>query len=84
MISSIVTLLPTFVLSGFAFPIRNMPIAIQFVTYFVPARYFLVILRSIVLKGSGIVSYWKEMLALILMSFITLGLSIHRIRKNII
>ena len=84
MISAIITLLPTFVLSGFAFPIRNMPFAIQLITYLVPARYFLVILRSIVLKGSGIASFWKEMLALILMSFITLGLSIRRIRKNII
>ena len=84
MISSIITLLPTFVLSGFAFPIRNMPLAIQLITYLVPARYFLVILRGIVLKGSGIASYWKDMLALILMSIATLGLSIRRIRKNII
>ncbi len=84
MISAIITLLPTFVLSGFAFPIRNMPIAVQLVTYLVPARYFLVILRSIVLKGSGIESFWKDMLALIIMSLILLGLSIRRIRKNII
>lgn len=84
MISAVITLLPTFVLSGFAFPIRNMPIAVQLTTYLVPARYFLVILRSIVLKGSGIESFWKEMLALIIMSIIMLGLSIKRIRKNII
>jgi ABC-2 type transport system permease protein len=84
MISSIITLLPTFVLSGFVFPIRNMPIGVQLITYLVPARYFLVILRNIVLKGSGITSFWKEMLALILMSFVTLGLSINRLRKNII
>lgn len=84
MISSVITLLPTFVLSGFSFPIRNMPIAIQFITYLVPARYFLVILRSIVLKGSGLASFWKEILALVIMSVFLLGLSINKIRKNIV
>ena len=61
-----------------------MPFVIQLITYLVPARYFLVILRSIVLKGSGIVSFWKDILALITMSIVLLGLSIKRIRKNII
>ena len=84
MISSLVTMLPTFILSGFVFPIRNMPFVIQIITYIVPARYFLDILRNIVLKGSGITSVWPDMIALVIMAFITLGLSIIRIRKNII
>jgi len=46
--------LPTFILSGFIFPISSMPRVLQFVTYVVPARYFLVALRGIVLKGSAI------------------------------
>lgn len=82
MISAIATLLPTFILSGFVFPIRNMPFAIQLATYIVPTRYFLVILRNIILKGTGIASYWMEMCALILFAFITLGLSINRIRRS--
>jgi ABC-2 type transport system permease protein len=53
-IALIVTLLPTTLLSGFAFPIEQMPPAIQAITYLVPARYYFVILKSIFLKGSGL------------------------------
>jgi len=83
MISAITTLLPTFILSGFVFPIRNMPIPIQLITYIIPTRYFLVILRNIVLKGSGLISFWRELLALVLMTFITLGLSVLRMKKSL-
>ena len=46
--------LPTFILSGFIFPISSMPAVVQAITHIVPARYFLVALRAIVLKGAGI------------------------------
>lgn len=52
LVSSLVTLLPTFILSGFVFPIRSMPSVLQFITYFIPARYFLAALRAIILKGA--------------------------------
>ena len=56
--------LPMVYLSGFIFPIENMPAAIQPVTYLIPLRYFLVILRSIFLKGVGLETFWPEALAL--------------------
>ena len=82
MISVIITMLPSFILSGFVFPIRNMPVVIQLVTYVVPARYFLVILRNIIIKGTGIESYWQEMAALIILSAVLLGISIKRLSKK--
>ncbi len=57
MIAVIATMLPTFILSGFVFPIRNMPPIIQAITYVIPARYFLVALRSIMLKGAGLSAF---------------------------
>ena len=52
----LISLLPTIMLSGFIFPISSMPAALQVVTYVVPARYFLIALRGIVLKGSAAVA----------------------------
>jgi ABC-2 type transport system permease protein len=57
-------LMPMMLLSGFVFPIENMPPAIQPVTYLIPLRYFLVILRSIFLKGVGLETLWPQALAL--------------------
>ena len=51
-------------LSGFIFPIENMPAAIQLLTYLVPLRYFLVIVRAIFLKGVGLEAMWPEVLGL--------------------
>ena len=62
--SSFFFLLPMVFLSGFIFPIENMPAAIQTVTYLVPVRYFLVILRGIFLKGIGLEVLWPQALAL--------------------
>jgi len=82
MLSSMISMLPTFILSGFVFPIRNMPLVIQLVTYIVPTRYFLVILRDIVLKGSGIISFWHELLILFILAVVLLGLSTLRLSKS--
>lgn len=57
-------LIPMMLLSGFVFPIENMPAAVQTVTYLIPLRYFLVILRSIFLKGVGLETLWPQALAL--------------------
>jgi ABC-2 type transport system permease protein len=75
------SILPSFLLSGFVFPIRNMPYAIQLVTYVVPARYFVVLLRSILIKGVGIEAYWKELIALALFSLLMLGASTARMSR---
>jgi ABC-2 type transport system permease protein len=64
MTSTFFFLIPMVLLSGFVFPIENMPPAIQQVTYLIPLRYFLVILRSIFLKGVGLEVLWPQVLAL--------------------
>ena len=58
-------LTPMIYLSGFIFPIENMPAWIQPVTYLIPLRYFLVILRGLFLKGVGLETFWPQALALV-------------------
>jgi ABC-2 type transport system permease protein len=82
-ISMISTVLPTMILSGFVFPIRNMPLVVQAVTYIVPARYFLVILRGIILKGVGMAELLPEVAALTLYTVVLLTLAALRWRKRI-
>jgi len=74
--------LPTFILSGFIFPISSMPTVIQYITNIVPARYFLVALRAIVLKGAGIAAFWEEMAALAIFATIALGLASLRLKRE--
>ena len=75
-------MLPTMMMSGFIFPIRNMPKAVQVITYIIPARYFMVALRSIILKGTGIAAFWPQILCLIGFAVLLLSLSWTRMRKN--
>ena len=75
--------LPTFMLSGFTYEIFNMPAWVQYVTYLVPARYFIVILRGIYLKGVGIEALWVNILALSLFSFIAVRLAIMKFKKKV-
>ncbi len=75
LLSIILTILPTFILSGFVFPIRNMPALIYPITYFIPARYFLVALRAIILKGAGFPAFWDQILALAFFGVLSLALS---------
>ena len=75
-------LTPMIWLSGFVFPIENMPIVIQVVTYLVPLRYFLVIVRSIFLKGVGIETLWPQVAALTAWGVAVLSLAIARSTKR--
>jgi ABC-2 type transport system permease protein len=75
-------LMPMIYLSGFIFPIENMPAVIQPVTYLIPLRYFLVILRSIFLKGVGLGVLWPEALALSAWGLAMLALAIARSTKR--
>ena len=75
--------LPMVLLSGFAFPIANMPMIIQVVTYVNPIRYFLVIVRGIFLKGIGWEILWHQILALAMIGTTLLTLSSLRFRKKI-
>jgi ABC-2 type transport system permease protein len=76
------SLLPTMILSGFIFPITSMPTVVQWITHIVPARYFLVALRSIVLKGADITAFWQEMVALAIFATVALGLASLRLRRE--
>ena len=63
-ISSFIMIMPMIFLSGFTFPIENMPRVVQYMTYLIPLRYFNIIVRGVVLKGLGITDLWQETLAL--------------------
>jgi ABC-2 type transport system permease protein len=74
--------MPTLMLSGFIFPISSMPGPLQIVTYAVPARYFLTVLRGIVLKGVGVLAFWQDLVALVVFAALMLGLSSLRLRRE--
>ena len=83
MTTSFFFLLPMIFLSGFIFPIENMPEVIQRVTYLIPLRYFLVILRGIFLKGIGLEVFWPEALALLAWGLAVLALATLRSTKRL-
>ena len=81
--SSFFFFMPSFMLSGFTFPIRNKPEAVQWLTRINPQRYFIEILRGIFLKGEGISMLWPQMLALFVIGVVVLGGSTARFHKTI-
>jgi ABC-2 type transport system permease protein len=74
---------PAFMLSGFTFPIRNMPISVQYLTFLNPLRYFMEIVRGVFLKGAGISVLWPQMLALLVYGTVVLAFSAARFRKKL-
>jgi ABC-2 type transport system permease protein len=74
--------LPTFILSGFIFPITSMPAAVQAVTHIVPARYFVAALRAVVLKGTSVDVVWPQMGALVIFASVMLGLASLRLQRE--
>lgn len=83
MMSTFFFYFPAVLLSGFMFPIANMPPVIQWLTYLNPLRYFLVIIRGIFLKGVGLHILWPQMVALAVMGIITLWLASRRFHKTL-
>ena len=75
--------MPFMYLSGFAFPIANMPKVIQYCTYAIPLRYFLEIVRGIFLKGAGLRELWSQALALLIIGVTILTLSVLRFSKKL-
>jgi drug efflux transport system permease protein len=74
---------PAFMFSGFVFPIRNMPQIVQYITYVNPLRYFLEIVRGIMLKGAGVNLLWPQMAMLLAYGVAIMGLSAARFRKRL-
>ena len=82
MLAFLSTMIPGLLLSGFLFPIASMPRPIQLLTYLIPARYFLVIVRGIFLKGVGIAVLWPHALPMTLLGLFLFALSIRSFRKQ--
>jgi ABC-2 type transport system permease protein len=81
-VALLISYLPTLMLSGFIFPIASMPVALQVLTYAVPARYFLIALRGIVLKGVGVAVFWQELVALAVFAGLVLALASLRLKRE--
>jgi len=79
-ISLIGLMLPTILLSGFIFPIENMPKIYDYVSMILPPRYFIIIIKNIMIKGTGLMYIWKETLILIIMTLIFIGLSLRKFK----
>ncbi|MBK6506308.1 MAG: ABC transporter permease [Ignavibacteria bacterium] len=80
--SAFLVIMPMIFLSGFAFPIESMPKIIQYVTYIIPLKYFIVIIRGIVLKGLTMADLWQELGILFLIGLIILIFSSLRFKKS--
>ncbi|MDP2905160.1 MAG: ABC transporter permease [Candidatus Omnitrophota bacterium] len=75
--------MPTVLLSGFAYPIACMPKAIQWFTFGNPLRYFMVVTRSIFLKGVGMDVLWRQLVPLFVIGLVVISLSVFRFRKSL-
>lgn len=82
-ISMIALMLPTIILSGFIFPIENMPEILQYLSYIMPARWFITIIRGIMLKGIGFLFVWKETLILLGMTLFFVVLSVKKFKVRL-
>ncbi len=84
-LAALISLLPSFLLSGFVFPIESMPPVIQVFTNITPVKFYIVVLRDILLKGVGLYAFWDQLIYLIIFSVVFLGLAsiINRKSKTI-
>jgi ABC-2 type transport system permease protein len=82
-LAAITSMVPTIILSGFIFPIHSMPWWLRILSNITPAKFYLVILRSIVLKGVGLSAFWDQICYLIIFIFVVLMLCIRRFKKTI-
>ena len=77
------TLLPSIFLSGFFFPLEAMPKVLQWISYIIPLRYYLIIIRALLIKGVGAGPIWSEILALMLFGIAIMGAASVRFRKRL-
>lgn len=81
-VGTLTSMLPAIFLSGFIFPIRSMPEVLQWITYAVPARYYLTVLRGVILKGSGLAPFWEQMLFLAIFACVVLAIAYARLSRR--
>ena len=82
-IAKLVSLLPSILLSGLIFPIKNMPLAIQGITLAVVPRYFVTALRGIIVKGASWPEVWPELLAMLALGLLFNYLAVRNMRKSL-
>ena len=80
MLSMFALMLPTILLSGFIFPVKNMPLPLQWLSYAMPPKYFIIIVKGIMLKGNGIADLWKETTVLVGMALFFIALSVKKFK----
>jgi ABC-2 type transport system permease protein len=83
MLAQLVTVLPSVMLSGFIFDLRNMPRVLQYLSYIVPARYYQVIIRGIMLKGAEVGVLWVQGAFLAALTVVLLTLAARRFRLKV-
>jgi ABC-2 type transport system permease protein len=83
MMTTFFFIVPFFMLSGFVFPIENMPVLVQWLTYLDPLRYMIVIIRGIFLKGVGMEVLWPQYLALVILGTAVFAGAVGRFRKRL-
>lgn len=84
MASAISSLLPTFLLSGFVFPISSMPVFLQILSNVAVTKFFLVVVRGVMLKGVGFDAVWEQFVYMLLFAALTLGISTRRLQKRVL
>jgi len=82
-IGTLISLLPSLLLSGFIFPIESMPVVIQIITNITPTKFYIACLRAILLKGAGVENYWQQLLYMILFSIISVSIAAKAYLKKI-
>jgi len=83
MVTAFFFIMRAVIFSGFAPPVSSMPEALQCLTYLNPLRYFQVVLRSVFLKGAGLDILWPQMVAMAVLGFTMLTLSVFRFQKSL-
>jgi len=81
-IAALISLLPSVILSGFIFPIESMPTVIQWLTNVTPTKFYIVILRGIMLKGVGLEAFWEQIIYLLIFAFFFLGIASVKNKKS--
>lgn len=81
-IATVISMLPTMILSGFMFPIKSMPLFLQILSNITPAKFYLVMMRGIVLKGVGIEAWWEQIIYLSIFIAVVLTISVKRFKKH--
>jgi drug efflux transport system permease protein len=84
MMSAFFVIFPAMLLSGFAFPIENMPLPVQWLTLLNPLRYYMVVIRGIFLKGVGLEILWSQLAALLVLGIAILSLAVKRFHKTLL